>query len=142
MKLFQQRKTLASLVAVWALAAASAVSASDMTFCMSDSCKWAKIDNGSMAVVKKATVKQLSDGTATCPEVEKIHKANLGNFKVQMDTRCSYHIKFKTTDGCTGKKHGTVTPAKLAEDRKNVALTGACGSLEVHITTPPRLLDD
>ncbi len=94
-------------------------------------CLAGKVDNGASVIVKKVTVIQLE--SETCARVEKVRKKDLntrGSENMKLIEGCAYHVKFKTTSGCTGKKHGTI-----AESGENtgVHLTGACGSLKISV---------
>ncbi len=126
-------------VAVMAMSIVTAprVMASGLTFCETEGCTAATIENGAMVVVTKVNVNQLAEGS--CAGIEKVHSANLTSgdfFKISFDSNCSYHVKFVTTDGCAGSKSTTVTPQDLADGRTNIQLIHACGNLNVKKTVP------
>lgn len=103
-------------------------------FCQDDSdCKRINLRNLATVVVKSVSVAQhATDGV--CQEDKRNISENLPvqqSYSIRVDPNCSYHIKFKTTSGCTGDKKGKITPANMSNGKNTVSLEGACGTLNV-----------
>lgn len=103
-------------------------------FCDENSdCTRINLRNLATVVVKSVTVTQHStDGI--CQKDKRNISENLPvqqSYSIQVDPNCSYHIKFKTTSGCTGDKKGKLTPANMSNEKNTVSLEKACGTFSV-----------
>ena len=103
-------------------------------FCHEDSaCKRINLRNLASVVVKSVTVTQHATDGVCQKDKSNIAKNIPGqqSYSIKVDPNCSYHIKFKTTSGCTGDKKGKITPSNMSNGKNTVSLEGACGSLNV-----------
>lgn len=121
-----------SLSTIALLGAATAETKAD--FCLEESnCTRISLRNLATVVVKSVTVTQHTTDGACQKEKRKISK-NLPvqqSYSIRVAPTCSYHIKFKTTSGCSGDKKGKITPSNMSNEKNTVSLEGACGTLNV-----------
>lgn len=123
---------LLSLTSMAVLGTATAETKAD--FCQEGGdCTRINLRNLATVVVKSVTVTQhATDGI--CQSDKRNISKNLPvqqSYSIRVDPNCSYHIKFKTTSGCTGDKKGKITPSNMLNQKNTVSLEGACGTLNV-----------
>lgn len=121
-----------SIASVAFLQTATAEIKSD--FCQEGSnCTRVNLRNLATVVVTSVTVTQHATN-GTCQKDKRNISKNLPvqqSYSIRVDPKCSYHIKFKTTSGCSGDKKGKITPSNMLNGKNTVSLEGGCGTLNV-----------